>query len=194
MLAGTVMTGAVWSTTVTVNEAEAALPATSTPVKVTVVVPSGKTSPEALLLVTTGWAVQLSATVNADHVTTASHDVARAAIVMFAGTLLHTGSSVSLTVTVKLAEVVFPLLSVAVYVTVVAPTAKAWPGVWVEVSTVPLQLSVNDGASHVTTAEQSPASFETVMFAGILLRTGFRSRTSTQKPDVSEFPFTSTAV
>ena len=77
-------------------------------------VPRAKTSPEALVLVTVGWAVQLSATVGAVHVTTASHDVARAGTVMLAGTLLQTGSSVSLTVTVKLADVAFPLLSVAV--------------------------------------------------------------------------------
>jgi ABC-type uncharacterized transport system ATPase subunit len=114
IFAGTVITGAVWSTTVTVNDVVATFPATSVPVKVTVVVPRGNTSPDALVLETTGWAVQLSATVKADHVTTASHDVARAAIVMLVGTLLHTGSSVSLTVTVKLADVALPLLSVAV--------------------------------------------------------------------------------
>ena len=78
------------------------------------VVPSANVVPEALLTVTVGWAVQLSAAVGAVHVTTASHEVALDATVMFAGTLVHVGSSVSFTVTVKLAEVALPLLSVAV--------------------------------------------------------------------------------
>jgi hypothetical protein len=55
---------------------------------------------------------------------------------------------------VKLVEESLPWMSVAVYVTVVVPTANVSPGACDEVNEATSQLSEDVGASHVTTVEQ----------------------------------------
>ena len=67
----------------------------------------------------------------------------------------------------KLVDELLPWMSVAVYVTVVVPTANVAPGACVEVNEATSQLSEDVGASHVTTAEQLPASAVWVMSAGV---------------------------
>jgi hypothetical protein len=64
------ITGAVLSTTVTVNDVELLFPATSVNVYVTVVVPTANTSPELLVDDTVTVPLQLSIAVGAVHVAT----------------------------------------------------------------------------------------------------------------------------
>ena len=114
---------------------------------------------------------------------------------IFAGTFVITGSSISVTVTVKLAVSSFPWISVAVYVTVVSPTGKLAPGKWFEVNVSISQLSVASGAVQVTIAAQVPASELTAMFVGTFVISGSSvSVTVTLKLAVSSFPWISVAV
>src|ERR1044071_1175930 len=80
------------------------------------------------------------------------------------------GGVLSTTVTVKLQGVVFWLLeaSVAVYVTVVVPTGKVSPGLWLEVRTTPGQLSLAVGAVQLATWLQvsRPGAVNTVVLPG----------------------------
>src|SRR5215831_19468863 len=101
MFAGTVITGAVVSLTVTVNDAEATLPALSDAVHVTVVVPSGKVDPDAGVHVT-GTTPSTSSSADAVYVTTAPAGLVASAV-MFAGTVITGGivSGCGVTVTVN---------------------------------------------------------------------------------------------
>ena len=56
----------------------------------------------------------------------------------------------------KLQVAVFPAASVDVYVTVVVPTGKESPGLWVDVSVCVPELSVAVGAVQVTVAVATP--------------------------------------
>ncbi len=109
------------SVTVTVKEQVAVLPEASVAVQVTVVVPTGKQSPDGgvQLTVTPG---QLSVAV-AVKVSTAQHKPGSLVSVMLAGQVT-VGGSVSLTVTMK--EQLPPPVA-EVQVTVVVPFAKAKP-------------------------------------------------------------------
>jgi len=106
-----------------------------------------------------------------------------------------TGFSVSLIVTVKLHVPMFPLASLAVQVTVVAPTTNVLPLAGAQVILVTAQLSVAVGAVQVTLAfEHTPASALAVMFPG-QVTTGFCvSLIVTVKLHCELFPAVSVAV
>jgi hypothetical protein len=116
--------------------------------------------------------VQLSLAVGAVQVTTLLQLPAAAVVTIFEGIPLMVGLILSLMVTVKEAVVICPAASVAVYVTVVVPTGKVAPLVWVEVNELTLQLSPAVGAVQVTTLPQVPAVTFCVMFEGIPLMVG----------------------
>ncbi len=88
---------------------------------------------------------QLSLAVGAVKLTAALQAPASLLCVMFAGMPAMTGDSLSVTVTVKDDVVVLPTASMAVYVTVVVPTAKVSPLSWVEVNESTPQLSAAVG-------------------------------------------------
>jgi uncharacterized protein YunC (DUF1805 family) len=89
---------------------------------------------------------------------------------------------------------VFPIASVAVYVTSVDPIEKVLPGVFVAVSVPPEQLSVKVGAVQLTTALQEVLAV-TVMSEGQPEISGsIRSCTITLNEQVEAFPAASFAV
>ena len=105
------MTGAPTSLTVTVKLQLRELPAASVAVATTVVVPNGKTEPEALLVTTVGTEqLSLARTVK---LTAAEHVPVGALTVMLAGQVMF-GCVLSMTVIVCDALAVRPALSVAV--------------------------------------------------------------------------------
>ena len=108
----------------------------------TVVVPFGKTEPEAGVheVVTPG---QLSFAVVV-KLTIAVQTPASVDCVILAGQV-SVGGVTSLTVTEKVQEVVLPMPSVAVQVTLVAPFGKAYPGAGLQTVFTVEQLSVAVG-------------------------------------------------
>ena len=137
---------------------------------------------------------QLSADVGGVQLTAAEQTPASAVWVMSAGVPLMEGFSSSVTVTVKLEVEVLPEGSVAVYVTVVVPTAKVSPEPWEDVI-VEEQLSESVGSVQVTTALQSPASLVWLMFEGMPEMAGAStSLTVTVKDVVVVLPQSSSAV
>ena len=159
-------------------QAREVFPAASVAVYVTVVVPTAKMEPGRCDFVHTSdpTAVQLSVPVGSTQLTTASQLPGSFAWVIAVGQPASTGSSLSLTVTSKLqAREVFPAASVAVYVTVVVPTAKMEPGRCDFVHTsdpTAVQLSVPVGSTQLTTASQLPGSFAWVIAVGQPASTG----------------------
>src|SRR5690606_26260694 len=99
-------------------------------------------------------------------------ELASVLTVISVGQFAITGTSVSSTVTSNEHVAVLPAPSVAVYVTVVVPIGKTSPGSCVLVNVVPVQLSVNVGAVHVTTASHELASVLTVISVGQFAITG----------------------
>src|SRR5438105_12720115 len=85
---------------------------------------------------------------------------------MSAGTFT-TGNSVSLTVTVKFFVVVLFAASVAVAVTVVVPFGKVLPDAMLVTTLAVPQLSLALRPVKLTTAEQEPGSFDTMMFGAL---------------------------
>src|SRR5688572_15694806 len=114
------MTGLVTSFTITLNEHVDTFPASSVAVYVTRVVPIGNVSPGLWSLVNV--ALQLSDTVGTAQFTTALHE-AVALTILSDGQLLMTGLVTSFTITLNEHVEMFPAPSLAVYVTVVVPTA-----------------------------------------------------------------------
>jgi hypothetical protein len=111
--AGTLEIEGAWTSfTVTVKDAVELFPP-SVAVKVTVVVPTGKKEPLGMSGVTVALA-QASVAVGEVQETTAPHEPLLEPTTMFAGTPEITGAPPSTTVTVKIAEAEFPLVSVAV--------------------------------------------------------------------------------
>src|SRR6185436_3310073 len=87
------------------------------------------------------------------------------------------GGSASVTVTVKLPRAALPALSVAVQLTVVAPTGKAEPAAgWQPMRISPGKSSVAVTENR-TTAVSRPGSVGTVMFAGTWMMGGVLSTT-----------------
>ncbi len=160
------------SSTVMSNSHVVTLPAASIAVYVTVVVPTGKKSPELCedVIVTP----QLSVSVGTVQLTIAPQSPASLDTVMSCGQSEITGASVSSTVTVNVQIVVLTGLasSVNVYVTVVVPTGNTSPELCVLVTVTTPQLSVAVGTVHVTSASHKPASVDTKMFVGQLETTG----------------------
>src|SRR5207247_10076879 len=122
--AGTVITGAVVSATVTVKDAVLPLPRTSVAVHVTVVAPIGNVDPLAGVQETLTAPSTRSVAV-ASKVKTAPGALV-AWTVAFAGTVM-TGAVVSVTTTVNDAAPLLPRASVAAHVTVVVPTGNVDP-------------------------------------------------------------------
>ena len=156
--------------------------------------PTAKASP--LLWVEVNVATpQLSLAEGAGQLTTAEQLPASLDWLTLDGIPEITGASSSVTVTAKLAEVELPAASMAVYVTVVVPTAKASPIWWVDVKLSTPQLSLAVGAVQLTTALHAPASAVWVMLAGIPEMTGTStSFTVTVKLPVVWLPAASVAV
>ena len=143
-------------------------PLLSRAVLVTVVTPAGNAKPLAgtlVILVT----VQLSVAVRL-NVTLLEQTAGAAFTVRFVGQLI-TGSWLSITVTVKLHVLLLPLLSNAVFVTVVTPTGNAMPLAGTLVIFVTVQLSVAD-TLNVTLLVQIPVTALTVMFDGQVIAGG----------------------
>src|SRR6266850_2144422 len=188
--AGTVMTGPVVSVTVTVNDAVLWLPCASVAVHVTVVAPTGNVDPLAGVQVV---ATAPSSVSVADAVKVKTAPAALvASTVAFAGTVT-TGPVVSVTVTVKVLVPAFAWLSVAVHVTVVAPTGNVEPlaGVHV-VATAPSRTSVADAVNM----KEAPLALvaSTVAFAGTVMTGPVVSVTVTVKVLVPAFAWLSVAV
>src|SRR3989441_3860397 len=122
--AGTVMTGAVVSVTVTVNDAVLRLPCASVAAQVTVVGPNGKVDPLAGAQIGASGPSRMSVA-NAVKVWGAPAALV-ASTVALAGTVT-TGAVVSVTVTVNDAVLRLPCASVAAQVTVVGPNGKVDP-------------------------------------------------------------------
>ena len=159
--------------TVTVNVLVVTLPTASVAVSVTVVTPFAKTVPEAgLALTVTPGQLSVAAT---GKVTTAEHWPGSVDCEMLAGVLM-TGAWLSITVTVKEQEAVFPCESVAMLLTMVVPFGKVEPEGGVERTVAEPQVSVAVTVKF-TTAEHWPASLFTVMFGGHVTTGGVVSRT-----------------
>jgi len=122
---GNFSTGTVASLTVTVNVPLLTLLAASVAVTVTLVVPSGNTVPLALEYAITGLALTSSVAGAAEYVTSAPLALVAVAVT-FEGNV-NTGAVVSLTVTVTVPLLTFPAASVAVTVTLVAPSGNNVP-------------------------------------------------------------------
>jgi hypothetical protein len=190
MLAGHVTTGGRVSLTVTVKVHEPGLPLASVAVQVTGVVPLAKVEPLAGLQATVAPG-QLSVTLAA-NVTTAPHWFTPAGTLMLAGQVTA-GGCVSLTVTVKVHELVVPLLSVPVQVTGVVPLAKVEPLVGLQATVAPGQLSVML-AANVTTALHWSTPAGTLMLAGQVTAGGCVSLTVTVKVHALVLPLPSVPV
>ncbi len=142
--AGTVTTGAVVSWTVTVNEPDVVLPASSVAEQCTVVVPSGNIEPDVASQVT----ASVPATVSSASVMNAAVAPAGpvASLVMFAGSV-SVGAVVSTTVTSNEPPVALPCASSAEQSTVVVPSGYIEPLSGVHVTaTVPSTTSLAEGA------------------------------------------------
>jgi hypothetical protein len=168
--AGTVTTGPVVSTTVTVNDAARLLPRASIAVHVTVVVPSGNVDPLTGVQVT---GTSPSTASVAEEVKLNAAPVAPVASTLaFAGTVTF-GAVVSVTVTVKEAARLLPRASVAVQLTAVGPSGNVDPLAGVHVtSTTPSTLSVADvvklNAAPVGPVASTVASAGTVTVGAVV--------------------------
>jgi hypothetical protein len=124
IFAGTAITGAIVSRTVTVKEALPVFPRASVAEQVTVVAPIAKIEPEAGEQI--GVNTPLTVSVADDVKVTVAPAALVASLMIFAGTVT-TGAVVSRTVIVKEALPVLPAVSVAEQVTVVVAIAKVEP-------------------------------------------------------------------
>jgi hypothetical protein len=189
MLAGTVTSGEVVSTTVIVKVALPVLLCASVAEQVTLVVPIAKVEPEAGEQV--GVIAPSTMSVADDVKLTAAPDEPVASFVILAGTVT-TGAVVSTTVTVKVLLPVLPAKSVAEHVTVVVPIAKVEPEAGEQAVVIaPSTMSVADDVKvAVAPAEEVPS---TVMFAGTVTTGEVVSLTVTAKVLLPVLPATSVA-
>ena len=167
--------------TVTSNVHWSKLPAASVVTTVTVVVPIGKTEPEAGVA-TVVEPLQLSLP-EALNVTTAPHWPASLQAVMLCGQDA-TGSSQSLIVTLNEQVAVRPAASVATTLTVVVPTGKNEPEAGVATTVTPGQLSFA-GVLKLTIAPHWPASLHCVMPAAAPRLLGQETDGSSQSSTVT---------
>jgi len=168
MAAGGVTDGANVSTTITLNDAVRVFPCVSLAVQATVVAPSGNVDPLADVQVATTLPSTAS---TADAVYANAAPVGPvASTVAFAGTVM-TGAVVSLTVAVNALVPAFPWLSVAVHVTVVAPSGNVDPETGVHATaTLPSTASTAE-AVYVNTAPVAPVA-STLAFGGTVMTGG----------------------
>ena len=164
------------STTVTVNVDDAEFPAPSVAVHVTVVTPTAKNAPDGSAHVTVGPTPELSDAAGSGNVTgTGPFGV----VCTRSGRSAIVGGSLSTTVTVNVPDAVCAAaLSVAVQVTVVAPSGKKLPAAGTQVTTIGAVPPVVVGAAQATTAPACPGSFGRTMFAGVAIVSGSGSGSS----------------
>jgi hypothetical protein len=170
-------------------------PLVSAAVQVTVVTPLANVEPLAGTHATSTPG-QLSVAEGSLHVTFVFEQVPESVEpAMFDGQAPITGFSVSSMVTVKVQAFVFPLVSVAVQVTVVTPLANVEPLAGTHATRTPGQLSVAEGSDHVTFVfEHVLESVPPVMFDGHAPMTGFSaSFTTTLNEQVFVFRLVSDA-
>jgi hypothetical protein len=189
-LAGRVRTGAVLSPTVTVKVPEAAFPAASVAVQVTVVVPIGNVDPEAGVQ-TTATGPSIASTAEAVNVAIAPAALV-APRVSFAGRV-RTGAVLSPTVIVKLPEAVFPAASVAVQLTVVVPIGNVDPEAGVQITATGPSIASRADALKVAIAPAGLVAAR-VSFAGSVRTGAVLSPTATVKVPEAVFPAASVAV
>ena len=184
--------GFIASCTITLKVHVEVLPAASLAVYVTAVVPRLKVVPGARVLVIVP-PLQLSLKVGGVQFTTAWHE-ALVLTVMSERQPEIRGFIASCTMTLKVHVEVFPVASVAVYVTAVVPRLKVVPGARVLVIVPPLQLSLKVGGVQFTTAWQDALAL-TVMSERQPEITGLiASCTMTLKVHVDVLPAASVAV
>jgi 3-hydroxymyristoyl/3-hydroxydecanoyl-(acyl carrier protein) dehydratase len=159
---GHVTPGACWSRTVTVKLQVFVFPLASVAVHTTEVIPLANALPLAGTHATV-WPGQLSVAVTA-KVTLLVQLPGAVATVRFPGQVTP-GACWSLTVTVKLQVLVFPLASVAVHTTGVTPLANALPLAGTHATVQPGQLSVAV-ALNVTLLAQLPTAVATAKLPG----------------------------
>ena len=174
MLPGQAVKVGPWlSVTVTVKLHELLLPEVSEAVQVTVVTPLANAVPEAGEHVTVRAPSQASLAVGVVYVATAVHNPGSVLTEMLVEQPAKVGPWLSLTVTVKLHELLLPDVSEAEQVTVVTPLANELPEAGVQVTgRAPSQTSVAVGAVYVTVAEQVPAPVLAVRLDGHAVRVG----------------------
>jgi hypothetical protein len=195
MSSGQAITGAVVSSTVTVNIQEVELFAASVAVQVTSVIPSGNVDPDEGTQVTAGLG-SLESTASAANVRAVPLGSSHSAV-MFCGHVI-TGAFASATVTIVSQVRLFPAASVTVIVTVCGPMSLIVPGdgLW-DVVRVPAgpQVSValmppeRSGMAACTLS-----SAGTVVEAGQARSGGDVSLTVTVKLQEDELPSASVAV
>jgi hypothetical protein len=184
------MKGGVVSTTRTVKLALALLECVSLAEHVTVVLPNGKSVPEALLQV----AARLPSTESVAP--TVKVTVAPSRVVACPTTVpgtVRTGAVVSRTVTVKLFDPVLPLESCAVQVTVVAPMGNVAPEPGEHDGVRAPSTSSFALAEKLTAAPPEPVA-SVVMFPGTVTIGETPSVTVTVKEALPVFPPLSVAV
>ena len=140
------MTGAWLSATMTAKLQLFVLPATSAAAQTTVFVPLAKVEPLAGVHATVAPG-QLSLTEGV-KATICSHAPGALLVTMLAGQVT-TGTSVSLTVMLKLQVAVLPAASVTVQVTALVPLAKAEPLAGAHTEVAPGQLSLMAGLNAI---------------------------------------------
>jgi hypothetical protein len=168
---GQLVVGGSLSLTVTLNEQLLSLPLASRAVQTTRVVPLPNRVPEGGAQVVDA-REQLSDEVAA-NVTLASQRPGSVEATIFAGQAI-TGSSLSVTATVKLQRLVLPLASVATQVTVVVPMGNRVPEAGEQTSVVAPQLSVTAGENDTSASHRPPAASVRI-FAGHVIAGGSRS-------------------
>src|SRR5690348_267875 len=117
----------------------AVLPLLSVAVQVTRFVPTGNCAGALLVTVTVP---QLSLTVGLPRMTLLAKQLPTSVFTVTSTGQVIVGTSVSFTVTVKVHSLVFPLLSIAVFVTIVTPFGKVLPLAGLLTKFVTVQLSV----------------------------------------------------
>jgi hypothetical protein len=187
---GQLIAGAWLSVTVTVKPHVLVFPFTSVATLFTVVIPVLNVLPDEGLE-TTEAIPQLSVPLTLNVTTALQFPASVFWLMLFEHVI--TGVSLSVTVTVKLQELVLPLKSVATLLTVVAPTVKVLPDAGVDTIADILQLSV-PVTLNVTTALQLPASVLCVILFEQVITGDWLSTTMTVVVQVEALPLTSVTV
>ena len=182
------MVGLVTSVTVTVCVAVATFPLPSVTVQVTVVTPIGNATGALLVILATE---QLSAVIGEPNATPVAVQPEFTLTLIATGAVI-VGNTDSLTVTICVAVDVFPLPSVTVHVTVVAPSKKADGALLVTLATE--QLSEVTGVPKTTPVAEQPKLAIIVIAVGATIVGFVISVTVTICVAVAVFPLLSVTV
>jgi hypothetical protein len=179
MSAGTVITGGVWSVTMTWKLVEAEWPPGSLAEQLTVVDPIGNVEPETGAQLTATTPATASVAVGFVYVTTVLPPGATFAFTSGAGP--KTGGKLSWTVTLNDLLALLPALSVAVQTTVVSPRGNVDPdpGTHVTGTPEPSTMSVALGFVNVTATPVGPVASLVISAGGAPTVGGVVSRTVT---------------